>query len=522
MTARRGGTGEAPSLTAAPPTSPNGSEANRSRSGSALKRLARIAGPVLIGLAGAWIGLTAWGNQTVTMGPFVVRVDANFGRGLTDIALPPLGHLEADSHLAPLRLQATLEDVGLPRLAKEFGHRPVSDIVGEVETDAARAIRSFAFRLAIVSVAATLALGVLVFRARWRAILAAVLTAAVAVGGSEALAWQTFRPSAFLSPTFHGSLSAAPGLLGPVRTATQRIEDFRAQLEQIVDGAMRVYRRIPAEGLSGDDVTVLHISDIHLSPLGMEFALHLARSFHADFVIDTGDLTSFGTPADSLITTLVPKFHRPYVFVRGNHDSMQVQQEMELIPNVVVLDGGTTTVDGLTIYGLGDPAFTPNKQSPVGDKQVEELVRSVDGKIRSDLEALPRPPDLVAVHDDRMAAAVAGMVPLVVSGHFHSEASRTVDGTLFLRVGTTGGTGATVLTEGGKPLSAEVLHFRTGSPLHLVAYDVIDQSLGGSLKVVRHLVPDTSTPEATSSPTSAATEAMGAAPTTNVALQRST
>src|SRR5207253_565781 len=159
--------------------------------------------------------------------------------------------------------------------------------------------------------------------------------------------------------------------------------------------------------------------DIHLSPLGMEFAIHLARSFHADFVIDTGDLTSFGTPADSLITTLVPRFHRPYVFVRGNHDSMELQATMEHIPNVVVLDGTTTTIDGLTIYGLGDPAFTPNKQSPVDDRQVDTLVRSVDGRIVSDVEALSRPPDIVAVHDDRMAESVTGMVPLVLSGHFH-------------------------------------------------------------------------------------------------------
>src|SRR5437870_618209 len=96
------------------------SPTTRTRRGRALRRLARFAFPVLVGLAGAWLGLTVWGHDTVSMGPFVVRLDANFGRGMTDIALPPLGHVEADSHLAPLRLRATLEDVGLPRLAKEF------------------------------------------------------------------------------------------------------------------------------------------------------------------------------------------------------------------------------------------------------------------------------------------------------------------------------------------------------------------------------------------------------------------
>ena len=486
-----------------PQRSAEPSEPSGRRRAAPLSRLARAVAPVLVGLAGAWLGLTAWGHETVAMGPFEVRLDAAFGRGMTDISLPPLGHLEANSHMAPIRLRATLEDIGLPRLAKEIGHRPISDIVADVESDAGREILPFAFRALGASILATLVLAVIVFRLRWRPVAAAVLVAAVAVGGSETLAWRTWRPSAFLSPTFHGSLSAAPGLLGPVRAATHRIEDFRTQLEQIVDGAVNVYRRIPASGPTEDDVTILHISDVHLSPLGMEFAIQLARDFHADVVIDTGDLTSFGTSAESLITTLIPKFHRPYVFVRGNHDSEELQQEMEGIPNVVVLDGGEATVDGLRIYGLGDPAFTPNKQAPVDDDELDSLARSADDRIRSDIESLPEPPDIVAVHDDRMAESVAGMVPLVLSGHFHAESSRSVEGTLFLRGGSTGGSGVTALTSRGTPLSAEVLHFQTGSPLHLVAYDVIQQSLEtGSLTVARHLVSDEE-PEAEPTPSAA-------------------
>jgi predicted phosphodiesterase len=447
--------------------------------------------------------MTAWGHETVAMGPFEVQLEAGFGRGVTDIALPPLGHLEANSHVAPIRLRATLEDIGLPRLAKEIGHRPISDVVADVEADAGRAIWPFALRVLAAALASTLVAAGVVFRLRWRPIMAAVLVAAIAVGGSETLAWRTWRPSSFLSPTFHGSLSAAPGLLGPVRTATHRIEDFRTQLEQIVDGAVSVYRRIPASGPTQDDVTILHISDIHLSPLGMEFAIQLARDFHADFILDTGDLTSFGTPAESLITTLIPKFHRPYVFVRGNHDSQELQQEMERIPNVVVLDGNETTVDGLRIYGLGDPAFTPNKQAPVDNQQLDSLARSAGARIRSDIESLPDLPDIVAVHDDRMAETVAGMVPLVVSGHFHVESSRSIDGTLFLRGGSTGGSGVTAVTSRGTPLSAEVLHFQAGSPLHLVAYDVIQQSLEtGSLSVARHLVSDEK-PQAEPTPSAA-------------------
>jgi hypothetical protein len=103
---------------------------------------------------------------------------------------------------------------------------------------------------------------------------------------------------------------------------------------------------------------------------------------------------------------------------------------------------------------------------------------------------MPSPPDIVAVHDDRMAESVAGVVPLVVSGHFHVEGQRVDRGTLYLRVGSTGGAGFNVYTQpGGVPLSAEVLYFRPGPEPQLIAYDVIDQSSqSGSLTVQRHVV----------------------------------
>ena len=120
------------------------------------------------------------------------------------------------------------------------------------------------------------------------------------------------------------------------------------------------------------------------------------------------------------------------------------------------------------------------------------------------------PPDVVAVHDDRMAEALAGRVPLVLSGHFHEEGERVDHGTLYLRAGSTGGSGFNVFTEpGGIPLSAEVLYFVRGPEPGLIAYDVIDQSPeSGSLTVDRHvieedfgeLVPSPPPPTSTDSP----------------------
>ena len=72
---------------------------------------------------------------------------------------------------------------------------------------------------------------------------------------------------------------------------------------------------------------------------------------------------------------------------------------------------------------------------------------------------------------------------------------RCVDGTVFLRVGTTGGAGPTGFTaEGDVPFSAEVLYFqaeRGRRQMHLVAWDVVTQfPETGSLEIARHLASD--------------------------------
>ena len=85
---------------------------------------------------------------------------------------------------------------------------------------------------------------------------------------------------------------------------------------------------------------------------------------------------------------------------------------------------------------------------------------------------------------------MAGEVPLVISGHFHETTARVLNGTLFLRIGTTGGSGAGIFRGLEEiPFSAEVLYFSRGPEAELVAYDVVEQFPDtGSLTVSRHLV----------------------------------
>jgi hypothetical protein len=167
---------------------------------------------------------------------------------------------------------------------------------------------------------------------------------------------------------------------------------------------------------------------------------------------------------------------------------MDLQRALRSVSNVTVLDGDTTYRQGLLIYGLGHPVHS-TRAEPLDDQAFADQTREVDARVLADVERLPSIPDIVAVHDDRMAESLAGVVPLVISGHFHETGARVVNGTLYLRIGSTAGVGPVTLSpEGNVPLSAEILYFQPGSPPTLTAFDEIEQFPAGTLTVTRHLV----------------------------------
>jgi hypothetical protein len=285
-----------------------------------------------VGLIGAWLGMALFAQTTVPMGPFRVELDAGFGKGDTRLGLPPFGSLSADTHVSPLHLSATLHDVGVERLTEVVERRGIDGLVADVERDALDRVQTLAWRVLAVGALGGVALGLVVFRNRWRLVAAAFTAAVLGVAGCEVAMLATYRPAAFSEPTYSGSLELAPKLIGPVRDATDRIDDFRASLEQIVDGTVRAYTSLQTSPLGDDAIRVLHISDIHASPLGMEFALQVARGFEADMVLDTGDITSFATPVENLVVLGIREFEVPYVFVRGSHDSLALQAEIARQP----------------------------------------------------------------------------------------------------------------------------------------------------------------------------------------------
>ena len=438
------------------------------------RRLLPVLGAVGVGILGAWVAVLVAGRVEYQVGPFDVEYFARPGRPGTEIVLPPFGRIVADTHFSPLHLSVTLQSVDPERVEAAARERGVPEIVSEVRADALSALRSY-LPLAIgIAILGSLVAGLLVYRRALGRVGIATLAGGLATTLVMGLAAVRFERDAFLEPTYTGSLRLAEDLVGPVRQAGVRLQEFRAELDRIVRASLEAYGGIRSQPTpTAGGIRVLRVSDIHGSPIGMDFALQLARAFDVDLVVDTGDITSFGTPPERAVLDRIDEFGVPYVFVRGNHDSPGIAASMREIENVIVLENTGRVVEGLLIFGAPHPLFTPEPTFDLSDEAIEEQVVAAGGELAADVAEQPRPPDIVALHDDRMAVTLEGNVPLVVSGHFHEAAEAVHGGTIFLRAGTTGGGGIDTFADLEEvPLSAQILYFE-GSPPSLVAYDEV-------------------------------------------------
>ena len=152
----------------------------------------------------------------------------------------------------------------------------------------------------------------------------------------------TFDPDKFAQPKFTGLLGQAPYVAGQASSLMRRLESYRSGLADIVGGITTLYAasdRLPVVPGADDVVTVLHVSDIHLNPLGFDLTERLVKEFDVDMVLDTGDITTWGTEVESSVLWRIKDVGVPYVFVRGNHDSLRTQQAVAQNPNAIVLDG---------------------------------------------------------------------------------------------------------------------------------------------------------------------------------------
>ena len=427
------------------------------------------------------------------MGPATVSTSARTGPGRTLVRVPPLGTIIADTHGAPLELEVAIAELDVERLADlattSDGRRRLQT---EIEHDLRRmtVLRSIHLLVGAAVLGAIAALAI--YHRQVGPILLSTGAAMATVAVGLLLTGQAYKVEAFEEPRFTGTLTRARqvietinrqvGVLDEARTrfqvATQRVSDLLTLLAE------------PQRDVRSDATAILHVSDIHGNPLGVDITSQLVEEFAVEAVIDTGDMASsfldtgeLSTLSDSVEASMVRGISRievPYVFVPGNHDSFGLRRRLSDIDNVIVLGAETTTLGDLTVLGWADPTFTTR---PVPEEEKSEIRLAEADEVAAAVTS--ETPDILAVHDEVLAAESIGLVPLVLSGHTHERRVEEVEGTTLLTIGSTGATGLKSLTvESERDYEAEVLYFE-GSDLIAVDFVAL-RGVGGEFTLERH------------------------------------
>ena len=433
-----------------------------------------------LALLGGWLGLVAAGSVSAPVGPVVARFGAVPSlSGGTRVDVPPLGSLSLDSHAGPLRLVVAVERVD-DQEARQFLADPslINGLGDRVSADVVAALRRLAIRVVLATAAGAALLTLLVWRRPARALLsgaaaAAVSLAAVGVGAA------TFQQIALAQPTYDGLLASAPSLVGSAADIVNDFTRYERQLAGLVTNVAQLYAttsNLPTFARTDDTIVALHVSDLHLNPSAWGIIASISDQFQADLVIDTGDIVDWGSTTEDLYVRGISTLDTPYVFVRGNHDSVTTAQAVAAQPNAVVLDRTVREVAGLRIAGIADPRFTPDQRTRTADDALELPLAA--GRRLARVIASAGEVDVALLHDPTGAEPLDGVVPLVLGGHGHRRVVDVMaEGTRMLQQGSTGGAGLRGLQqEEPTPVEASVLYFDRADG-DLLAYD--DITLGG-------------------------------------------
>ena len=454
----------------------------------------RITALALLGLVGAFAGASLAPAARAEVGPLSVDVNVRLSvRPGVAVDLPPVGSVRFDTHLSPVAVRASIRSVDLDSARQLVSSPAALTRLQQAAPDILRSatLRALAWSVGCAVIGSALLLG-LAMRG-WRGL---VTGAALAVGTTAVVGVATavtFDGDQLAEPQFTGLISSAPYVQRRTENLAQRLESYRSGLADFVQSVTTLYAlgdRLPNFDPGEDEgvVTLLHVSDIHLNPIGFDLVTRLVRQFKVEAVVDSGDLSTWGSTAEASFGGRIGGIGVPYVFVRGNHDSATLAASVARQRGAVVLDGNVRTVAGLRMAGIADPRYLPAESSddvPGKDavaKAMERLAGVVEEYNDSSLGA---PVQLAVVHDPTRVDALLGKVPLILGGHMHSRKVSVRDGTRVMVEGTTGGAGITSaglqrLADGNPlPLQATLLYLQRSGPNAgaLLAYDEV--SVGG-------------------------------------------
>ncbi|HKM39179.1 MAG TPA: metallophosphoesterase [bacterium] len=393
------------------------------------------------------------------------------GLGYTRFELPPIGLVEAKTHISPLSIVLSLQSINLDKLQQLLAIGGSKEILiatwAGIKWKLVGRLLLWALFIAVVGGI----WGSSWVSRRWHDLIKGGLTGVVLVLILVFVTVSSYNYQALASPTYKGALAGVPWVIGLARNAwnnwsvlgdTARL--FVRNLNQVMATSQAPLQHIDRH------FKILHVSDLHNNPQAIDFILEICTTLTPDIIIDTGDLTDFGTPLEETFYSGLSRIKTPYYVVLGNHDSPSIAEKITYITGVTILDG-FISVDNIQIMGSRDPASWTNTLVPSSAEQI----LNQEGIIRGWLRMASTPPFLLAVHDPRTARLFSGEIPVILAGHTHVSKIEKSNGTITINAGTTGGAGLRgLMVEKEVPLTAALLYVDTegASPI-LAAVDLI-------------------------------------------------
>ena len=383
-------------------------------------------------VAGTMLALAVLGRVGAVVGPFETTFSVRPSlHGYSLVRLAPLGTIELDTHDWPLALDVRVDEIRVDaaeRIADD--PRAVTVLDEQVTEEVREALGRLALQAVVVAVGGG-ALGAVLARLSWRSAATGAAVGGLLIGSVAGGTLATFDVGAVSEPRYTGLLTMAPRAVGDIETVLDRYGQYREQLADLVENMAVLY--LAGEGLptfapNEGTIRVLHVSDIHLNPQAFDLIDRVVDQFSIDAVVDTGDLTDWGTVPETRLLEQIGALEVPYVYVRGNHDSRATQAFVAAQPNAVVLDGRAATVAGLRFYGVGDPRYTPDKDAEAAAEPEKDRAEAVAPAVADGVREAGAPGiDVLLVHDERMAGDVGGLVPLVLAGHTHDARQDVIE-----------------------------------------------------------------------------------------------
>lgn len=429
--------------------------------------------------------------------PLVVNLSMTVGsRGLTRILLPPLGEIRAVTHWLPLHLNLEVKSINLAFLRSIVFSSPqaLEPLRAELQREIRILLTIFALKLVGLGIAGAIFSLLFIGTRELKQLLRGA-----AVGGAVLVVLLgtlllTYDLHGFERIEYEGIIEAAPWALNLAWEAAGKVEELGERVRSLAGNLYSALERFEDLGqlsLVDTQLVALHISDIHNNPVAYDFVEQVIENFPVNLVLDTGDLTDWGTALEAEVASHIEQLGLPYVFVSGNHESPEVLQRLAAIPNVIIINGEVRTILGLEIAGVRDLAAEKPLPEPAS---LEDLNRQAE-ELNTLWAQEDRRPDIFMVHNHRLARAIQpGLFPVIVFGHSHRPTVDQINGTSYINAGTTGAAGIRGF-QSSEPLaySLALLYFggRNGEELVLKAVDsVFITGLGTSFSLQRTFIDD--------------------------------